>query len=118
MAPRFPKCQKIAKQIGDRRIDKILSEIFSREKQACECDEKDYNERIEELEATIDHRHGIIIELEKFGFGAIVDEPLAGLKGAQQDDLADRARLIQMSHIAALRATTKSRLMKKIKIVI
>lgn len=47
MAPKFPKCQSIAKQIGDRQIDKILKEIYSREKQAYECDEKEYNQRIE-----------------------------------------------------------------------
>ncbi|PWA61384.1 hypothetical protein CTI12_AA373660 [Artemisia annua] len=105
MARRFPKCQEIAKQIGGRRIDKILREIFSREKEAYRCDERDYNERIEEVQARIDHRHEIIIELEKYGFDPIVDEPLAVLKAAEQDDLAERARLIQMSHISALRAT-------------
>ena len=45
-----------------------------------------------------------------------LDEPLAVLKAAEEDDLADRARLIQMSHVAALRATEKSRIMKKMKI--
>ena len=117
MAPRFPKCQSIAKQIGDRQIDKILKEIYSREKQAYECDEKEYNQRIEELEARIDHRRGIIVELEEYGFDPVVDEPLAILKAGQQDDLADIERLIQLSIVAALRATKKSKLMKRIKIV-
>ena len=55
------------------------------------------------------------MELEKYGFDPIVDEPLAVLKAAEEDDLADRARLMQMSHIAGLRAIEKSRVMKKIK---
>ena len=117
MAPKFPKCQEIAKQIGDRRIDKILREIFMREKEAYQCDEKDYNERIEELQARIDHRHGIIVELEKYELDHVVDESLAVLKAAEKDDLADRARLVQMSQMAALRATEKSRVAKKMKIV-
>ena len=94
MAPKFPKCQEIAKQIGDRRIDKILREIFMREKEAYQCDERDYNERIEELLARIDHTHGIIVELEKYRFDPVMVEPLAVLKAAEKDDLADRPRLV------------------------
>ncbi|PWA64503.1 hypothetical protein CTI12_AA340150 [Artemisia annua] len=117
MAPRFPKCQKIAKKIGSRRIDKILQEIFTREKQAYDCDEREYNERIAELESRVDYRRGIIGELQNHGFDAVVDEPLAVLKAAVLDDLAEISRLIQMSHLAAMRATEKSKVGKKIKII-
>lgn len=117
MAPRFPKCQKIATKIGNRQIDKILQEIFRREKEAYEVDEKEYNQRMEEVEARVDYRRGIIAELEKYGFDSAVDEPLAVLKGALQDDLAEIQRLIQMSHVAALRAAEKSKMVKKIRII-
>ena len=117
MAPRFPKCQKIASKIRNRQIDKILQEIFRRENEAYEVDEKEYNQRMEEVEARVDYRRGIIAELEKYGFDSAVDEPLAVLKGALQDDLAEIQRLIQMSHVAALRATEKSKMVKKIRII-
>ncbi|PWA54281.1 F-box associated interaction domain-containing protein [Artemisia annua] len=117
MGPKFPKCQKIAKKIGSRRIDKILQEIFRREKEAYDSDEKDYNQRIEELEARVDYRRGIIVELENHGFDSIMDEPLAILKAAVQDDLAEIERLTQMSHVPVLRDTEKSKMVKKIKII-
>ncbi|PWA37296.1 hypothetical protein CTI12_AA592030 [Artemisia annua] len=110
MAPNFPKCHKIAKKIGSRRIDKILQEIFTRERQAYDCDEKKYNERIEELEARVDYRRGIIAELQNHGFDAVVDEPLAVLK-------AGISRLLQMSHLVAMRASEKAKMVKKIKII-
>ena len=40
MAPSFPKCLKIADQIGDRRIDRVLQAIIDREKEAYKGDEK------------------------------------------------------------------------------
>ncbi|PWA35334.1 hypothetical protein CTI12_AA610410 [Artemisia annua] len=94
MAPKFPKCQTIAKKIGSRRIDKILQEIFRREKEGYNTDEKEYNQRIEELEARVDERRGIIAELENYGFDLVVDEPVAILRAAVQDDLGEIARLI------------------------
>ncbi|PWA78959.1 hypothetical protein CTI12_AA209560 [Artemisia annua] len=117
MAGRFPKCQKIAKKIGNRKIYKVLEEIFSREKKAYECDEREYNERIEEVEARVSFKRGIIVELEKYGFDPVVDEPVAVLKAAVEDDLGEIARLTQMSHLATLRAAEKSRVMKKMRIV-
>ena len=117
MAGRFPKCQKIAQKIGNRRIDKILKEIFLREKKAYECDEMEYNQRVEEIQARVSYRRGLIAELELYGFDAVVDEPVAVLKAAVEDDLGEIARLMQMSHLATLRAAEKSRVMKKIRIV-
>ena len=63
MAPRFSKCQNMAKNIGNRRIDKILQEFIFREKKDYQCDEKEHNQMIEELEARDDYRRGIISEL-------------------------------------------------------
>ena len=67
------------------------------------------------MEARVDYRRGIIAELEKYEFDSAVDEPLAVLKGAVQDDLVQRR--IQMRHVAALRATEKSKMVKKIRII-
>ena len=39
MPPKYPKCLEIANHIGDRRIEKVLDAIFSREKKAYLCDE-------------------------------------------------------------------------------
>ncbi|PWA46457.1 hypothetical protein CTI12_AA491180 [Artemisia annua] len=103
MAPRFPKCLKIAQQIGDRRIHRVLHTIFRREKEAYKGDEKSYNERIEEIQARVEHRHGIILELKKFE-DPLLDESLADLKVEEKEDLAEIGHLIQMSYFASLRA--------------
>ena len=115
MAPKFPKCLKIAHQIGDRRIQKILDEVFCREKQAYKADSKMYNEMLEEVHARIEERHAIILELKKFVRDPVLDECLADLKDAKQDDFAEIGRLMQMSYGVAVRVGEKSKLIKKIR---
>ena len=115
MAPKFPKCLKIAHKIGDRRIDRVLHEIFSREQKAYRGDEKNYSERIEEILARVDQRHGIILELKKFVGSHILDEALADLKDAEQEDFAEIGRLLQMGHAAAVKACENSKIIKKLK---
>ena len=83
MAPKYPKCLKIANQIGDRRVEKVLEAVFFQEKDACKCDEKAYDERIEEVKARIEHRHGIIMELKKLRIHPLLEEYLSDSKWAE-----------------------------------
>ncbi|PWA58301.1 hypothetical protein CTI12_AA403200 [Artemisia annua] len=86
MSPKFPRCLDIANQIGDRRVEKVLEAVFSREKNAYLCDEREYNQRIEELKVRIEHRHGIYKELKKHGIDSVFDECLSELKASEKVD--------------------------------
>ena len=115
MGRKFAKCLKIAHQIGDRRVDRVLYAIFEREMKAYMDEEKNYKEMLEEVEARVEHRHGIIVELMKIAGDPVLDECLVILKAAEQEDFAEIGRLIQMAHVAALHAGEKSRMLKKLK---
>lgn len=106
---------KIADQIGDNRVEKILHAVFSREKVAYKYDYKNYSEMVEEVQARIDHRHGLILELKKFENNSLIDECLAALKPAEHEDFGEVAWLLQRSYAASLRAGEKSRFKKKLK---
>ncbi|PWA56457.1 hypothetical protein CTI12_AA418520 [Artemisia annua] len=103
MAPKFPKCMKIAHQIGDRRIDRVLHEVFCREKKAYMTQEKIYFDIIDEILARVQERHGVISEMRKFVSENVLEEALADLKMAEQDDFAEIGRLIEMAHAASAR---------------
>ena len=115
MERKFAKCLKIAHQIGDRRVDRVLSAIFEREMKAYMDEEKNYKEMLEEVEARVEHRHGIIVELMKIDGDPVLDECLVILRAAEQEDFAEIGRLIQMGHVVALHAGEKSRMLKKLK---
>ncbi|PWA76732.1 hypothetical protein CTI12_AA231770 [Artemisia annua] len=115
MPRRFQKCLRIANQIGDRRVDRVLCTIFEREQKAYADAEKMYNEMLEEVEARREYRHGLIVELMKVESDFILDECLAVLTAAEQEDFAEISRLIQMSHSAALRAGEKGRMVRKLR---
>ena len=115
MAPKFPILLKTAHETGDRRIHKVLHSIFLREKKAYEGDLRSYSERIEEIEARVEYRHGLILELKKFERDAIVDEGLEDLINEEKEDLAEIGRLVQMKYAASLRAGQKSVVMRKLR---
>ncbi|PWA55780.1 hypothetical protein CTI12_AA306370 [Artemisia annua] len=115
MAPKFPKCLKIARQIGDRRINRVLHEIFFREKRAYMGQERIYNEIIDEILVRVEERHAIIGELKKFVGEHVLDEALDDLKAAEQEDFAEIGRLMQMGHSANVRAGEKCKIIKKVK---
>ncbi|PWA57958.1 hypothetical protein CTI12_AA404490 [Artemisia annua] len=115
MARKFPKCLKIAHQIGDRRVEKVLCTSFEREQRAYEDAEKMYTEMLEEVEARREYRHGLIVELMKLENDYVLDECLGVLRAAEQEDFAEISRLIQMSHAAVLRAGEKRRMVTKLK---
>ena len=115
MAPKFPKCLEIANQIGDRRTERVLEAIFSREKKAYVCDENHYNKRIEEVKVRIEERHAIIRELKKMGIGCVFDECLADLKDAERKDLEELGWLIKRKYVASLRAADKGKMVKKLR---
>ena len=115
MPRRFTKCLKIANQIGDCPVDKVLGVIFEREQKAYVDAERFYNEMLEEVEARREYRHGIIVELMKLEGDYIVDECVALLRAAEQEDFAEISRLIQMKHAASLRAGEKARMVKKLR---
>ena len=115
MAPKFPKCMKIAHQIGDRRIGRVLYEVFSREKKASISQGKIYFDIIDEILARVEERHGVILEMRKFVSENVFDEALADLKAAEHDDFAEIGRLMEMAHAAGARVGEKSKLMKKLK---
>ncbi|PWA92975.1 hypothetical protein CTI12_AA077150 [Artemisia annua] len=114
MPPKFPKCLKIAREIGDRRINRVLHEIFFREKRAYVGQAKFYDEIIDEILVRVEERHSVVLELKKFVGGYVLDEALDDLKAAEEEDYAEVARLMQMVHAARVRAGEKSKLMKKI----
>ena len=114
MAPKFPKLLKTAEEIGDRRIHKVLHCILGREKKAYQSDKRAYIERMEEIQARVAYRHGIILELKKFEKDLIVDQGLEDLINEEKEDLAEMGRLIQMSYAASLRIAQKSVTMKKL----
>ena len=115
MPRKFEKCLRIANQIGDRRVDRVLGVNFDREQKAYLQAEKSYNELLEEVEAGREYRHGIILELMKLESDFVLDECLAVLRAAEQEDFAEISRLIQMSHAARLRGNEKGRMVKKLK---
>ena len=115
MAPKFTKCMKIAHQIGDRRLDRVLHEVFSREKKAYRDAEKIYNEMIEEILVRVEERNGIIAEMKKFVGGHVLDEALEDLKASEEDDCAEIGRLLQMGHAARVKVGEKSIIIKKLK---
>ena len=115
MAPKFPKCMKIAREIGDRRLDRILHEVFSREKKAYKDVERVYNEIIEEILVRVEERHGIIDEMKKFVGGHVLDEALVDLKVSEDEDFAEVARLMQMRNAARVKVGEKSNIIKKLK---
>ena len=77
--------------------------------------EKAYNEMLEEVEARVEYRRGIILELMKLESDFVLDECLAVLRAAEQEDYAEISRLIQMRHAASLRTGEKGRMVKKLK---
>lgn len=79
MAYMFPLYDAIAETIGTRHMDKVLHSLFAREREAYRADERDYSQRIEEVQARVDHRHAIILELQEFGNHGILNEPLDNL---------------------------------------
>ncbi|PWA68276.1 hypothetical protein CTI12_AA309090 [Artemisia annua] len=89
--------------------------IFEREQKAYMDAEKGYNEMLEEVEARVEYRHGIILELMKLEGDFVLDECLAVLRAAQQEDFVEISGLIQMSHAAALRGGEKGRMVKKLR---
>ncbi|PWA63135.1 hypothetical protein CTI12_AA357330 [Artemisia annua] len=115
MAPKFPKCLEIANQIGDKRVERVLEAVFIREKNAYLCDERVYNERIEELKVRIEHRRGIYKELKNNGIDPVFDECLAELKSAEKVDFEEMGWLIRRSYAASLRADDKNRIVKKLR---
>ena len=115
MAPKFPKCFEIVNQIGDRRVEKVLEAVFIREENAYLCDERDYNQRIEELKARIEHRRGIYKELKKQGIDNVFDDCLAELKASEKVDFEELGWLIRRSYAASLRAADKARIVKKLR---
>ncbi|PWA69249.1 hypothetical protein CTI12_AA299700 [Artemisia annua] len=115
MAPKFPKCMKIAHEIGDRRLDRVLHEVFSREKKAYRDPERVYNEMIEEILVRVEERHGVIGEMKKFVGGHVLDEALVDLKVSEEEDFAEVARLMQMRHVARVKVGEKSNIIKKLK---
>lgn len=115
MAPKFPRCLEIINQIGDKRIEKILHAVFSREKKAYLCDKNYYNQRIEEVKARIEHRNGIIKELKKMGSSVDLDEYVSDLKSAQHVDFAEIGWLFQKSYRASLYDADKRKMEKKLK---
>ena len=70
---------------------------------------------LEEVEARREYRHGLIVELMKLESDFVLDECLAVLRAAEQEDFAEISRLIQMRHAAALRAGEKGRMVKKLR---
>lgn len=94
MPRRFSKCLRIANQIGNGRVDRVLGAIFEREEKAYRDAEKSYNEMLEEIEVRVVCRHGIILELMKFQGDFVVDECLSVLRAAEQEDFAEISRLI------------------------
>ena len=115
MAPKYPKLLQIGQQIGDRRVERVLEGIFVREKHAYRCDEKDYNERIEEVKSRIEHRHEVIRELKKFGVHPMLEEYVEELKAAERFDLNEIGWLIQRSFTAGLRVGENSKIIKKLR---
>ncbi|PWA37030.1 hypothetical protein CTI12_AA586630 [Artemisia annua] len=115
MSPKFPKCLEIANQIGDRRVERVLEAVFTREKNAYLCDERDYNERIEELKVRIEHRRGIYKELKNHGIDSVFDECLSELKAAEKVDFEEMGWLIRRSYAASLRADDKNNIVKKLR---
>ena len=114
MASTIPIYDQIANDIGCRRIDMVLHTIFARERDANRGDEKDYGRMIEEIEVRVKHRHAILLELEKFGNYAVLNEPLVRLKVSQQEDLEEIEYLIKRRQASLRRAGDKSRIMKKL----
>ncbi|PWA75648.1 hypothetical protein CTI12_AA239560 [Artemisia annua] len=115
MPPKFPKLLEIANQIGDRRVEKVLEAVFCREQSAYLCDEREYNQRIEELKVRIEQRHAIYKELKKHGVDEVFDECLAELKAAEKVDFEEMGWLIRRSYAASLRADDKHRIVKKLR---
>ncbi|PWA97779.1 hypothetical protein CTI12_AA026010 [Artemisia annua] len=115
MAPKYPKCLSISNQIGDRRVEKVLEAVFSREKYACKGDEKVYAERVEEVKARIEHRHGIIMELKKMGVHPFLQKYLTDLQWAEREDFDELGWLCQMKYRACVRAREKSNIGKKLR---
>lgn len=115
MGRKFRKCLKIAREIGDRRVDKVLEAIFFREMKAYMDDSKTYNVMIEEVHARIEERHEIILELRKLAGGTVLEECLLDLKVAEEEDFAEIGRLMQMSYAAAIKVGEKSRMIKKVR---
>ncbi|PWA80916.1 hypothetical protein CTI12_AA127910 [Artemisia annua] len=115
MSPKFARCLEIANQIGDRRVEKVLEAVFTREKNAYLCDEKDYNQRIEELKVRIEHRHEIYKELKKHGIHSVFDECLSELKAAEKVDFEEMGWLIRRSYAASLRVDDKNMIVKKLR---
>ncbi|PWA71401.1 DNA topoisomerase 2 [Artemisia annua] len=61
---------------GSKRSKKVLETVFRREKDACKSDERAYDDRVEEVKARIEHRHGIIMELKKLGIHPVLKKYL------------------------------------------
>ncbi|PWA74428.1 hypothetical protein CTI12_AA128770 [Artemisia annua] len=114
MASNIPIYDQISQQIGSRRFDKVLLALFVREREANRGDEKDYDRMIAEIEVRVEHRHAILLELEKFGSYQTINEALHCLKLAQQEDLDEIALLTKRRQACLCRATEKSRTINKL----
>ncbi|PWA85130.1 hypothetical protein CTI12_AA151830 [Artemisia annua] len=115
MPPKYPKCLSISNQIGDRRVEKVLETVFRREKDACKSDERAYDDRVQEVKARIEHRHGIIMELKKLGIHPVLKKYLADLHCAEREDFDELGWLFQMKYRASVRAADKSNIGRKLR---
>ncbi|PWA79936.1 hypothetical protein CTI12_AA204320 [Artemisia annua] len=115
MASNIPIYDQIAHQTGSRRFDKVLLALFARGREGNRGDEKEYGKMIEEIEVRVEHRHAILLELEKFGSYQIMNEPLDRFKLAQQEDLDEIAFLTKRRQASLRRATDKSRIIKNLR---
>ncbi|PWA46430.1 hypothetical protein CTI12_AA509000 [Artemisia annua] len=115
MPPKYPKCLTISNQIGDRRVEKVLEEVFYREKHGCKGDERAYDDRVEEVKARIEHRHGIIMELKKLGIHPVLRKYVADLQCSEREDFDELGWLFQMKYRASVRAAEKSNIGKKLR---
>ena len=115
MASNITIYDQIAHQTSSRRFEKVLLALFAREREANKGDENQYVKMIEEIEVRVEHRHAILLELEKFGAYKMMNEPLDHLKLAQQEDLEEIAFLTKMRQASLRRATDKSRIIKNLR---
>ncbi|PWA60085.1 phospholipase-like protein [Artemisia annua] len=109
MESKLPLYAQLAHQTGSWQVNKILHEVFLRERVANLGDDKDYVNMIEEIQVRVQQRHAIILELESFGCHRSVIKPLKYLRSAQRDDLDEIDCLIERRKASLRRAAKNSR---------
>jgi hypothetical protein len=115
MDSKLPIYEQLKHQKGARQMNRVLHDLFDREREANIGDDKDYGKMIHEIQVRVEHRHVIILELQNLGYHRDFFAPVESLILAEGDDFDEIDFLIQRRSTSIRRAAENSMIMKNLR---